>query len=281
MNTAPMDVVSLAHAAKNKRTRQDAGLEQFDEEEVSPAELAEEVYEFPDIEVPTPDEDRKRRVLTYQLKEHKIKHPDIDTRKTEQIDRELALLSTEELERRLENVQIELGIANPGQNAKSAIGIIGFLLEYYLGLAGITPKLVADGELIACIDAYLPASFHWLGVPFLFCFRLGDHVSKHINVNNRYPTPTIQPSPIPAQQGHPGLQAPAQPSQPVPHPTSNSNGSYPPQQQQLQQPPIIHPQPGSPGNPNNGRTPHPPIQGPPNHGGAVPTLPPNQHPTQG
>jgi hypothetical protein len=281
MNTQPVDVVSLAHAAKNKRTREEAQLEQFDNEDMSPTELAEEEasqYEFPDI-LPTPDEEKKRRVLTFQLKEHKIKHPNIDTRKSEAIDRELSLLSTEELENRLENVQIELGIANPGKNAKSALSLLGFILEYYLGLVGIANALLNDSEMVGCVDAYLPASFHWLGVPFLFCARLGGHVSNHINGNHRSNTPTILPSSIPAQQGFPASQAPAQPTNPSPNPatTPNPNPNQPPPQQQPP-PPVVRGLDGTihSSQPNHGGTSHPTTQGPANGGRAVPNVQPTQ-----
>lgn len=267
MNTTPMDVVSLAHAAKNKRTRNEAELEGFDDEDMTEQELQEE--DLPPIqlpELPTPDEERKRRVLCSQLKNYKIKYPNIDTRKSEAIDRELALLPTEELEKRLENVKVEIGIANPNHNAKSALGLVGFFLEYYLGLIGITPNLVADEELVACIDSYLPESFHWLGVPFLFCFRLGSHVSNYINGVHSRSQSRSQATLIPAQQ-QPAIANP-NPQQPILPNVPNTPSTN---QQQLQQPPTI----GGPPPPTTQQQPtHHPTNGATSHGGA--TNPPSQ-----
>jgi len=174
---SPEAIVDQAHRAKNKRTREQAGLEDFDEEMIP----EEEINKEPFLAFPTVDEDKKRHVIASQLKTFIVNHPTIDTSKTDKIDRELSLLSTEELERRLQNTKIVLGISEPNKSAKGFLSVVGFVLEYYMGLRGISERFTSDDELIGCISAYLPESFHWLGVPFLTAAKFGGHLSDHIH----------------------------------------------------------------------------------------------------
>lgn len=191
MNTRPSDIVSMAHAAKNKRTREQAGLESFDEEEVSPQELQQEQQEMESSSNPyfgfafdpseAAEEERKRRAVTTEVKELLIKYPDIDTSKAEKLDMQLACLSTDELECKLENIKIQVGVVSPNEKARSIAGVVGFIFEYYLGFRGFTDRLSNDTQLIGCIDAYLPASLHAIGVPLLTLLCLGGHIADHFN----------------------------------------------------------------------------------------------------
>jgi hypothetical protein len=89
------------------------------------------------------------------------------------------------------------------------LGSFGFVLEIYFGLRGISQRFVHDVELVGCVQAYLPASFHWLGIPSLTVFKIGNHISDHLNgkpilglPNPPLPTP-IQPQmpPQPPREG--------------------------------------------------------------------------------
>jgi hypothetical protein len=181
MNTDTRDVIALAHAANNKRTREEAGLENIDNEEVPIQELENEQEGFLVNKVLGIDERRKRKIISSQIKDLKKKHPEVETNHTDVLDMELAALSTEQLEWRLDNIKIELGLMSPSESARSAVGLVGFVMEHYFGMVGIADKLINDGELISCIESYIPVSFLWLGVPLLTLVRVGNHISATRN----------------------------------------------------------------------------------------------------
>jgi uncharacterized small protein (DUF1192 family) len=215
---SPLDIIERAHQTKKKRSRKEAQLpedriiEEDDEEVTEP--------EFPlNIQMPTVDDDKKRQVLCFQLKDLIINHPHIKgCPKAEIIDQELSLLSTEEMERRLQNMKIEIGVSEPSQAAKGVLGTFGFFLELYFGLRGISQRFINDMELVGCIQAYLPTSFHWLGVPSLAVFKIGSHISDHYNGK---PILGLPNPPIPTN--HP----PPQPQLSTPSPNQDRGGKDP------------------------------------------------------
>jgi hypothetical protein len=225
MNNGPSSIVEMARQAKNKRTREEAELDNFDEDEFSEAELNEEREELQNktsfTTLPQVDEDKKRRAIKSELKQYRIKYPDISTDRTTRIDYELEQLSTEELEIHLENMKIEVGLIAPNDKAKSLLGVVGFVCEQYFGMTGFTERLITDPQLIGCIDSYLPISLHWIGIPLLTLFCIGGHISDHVN-NVRRALPDPRSINKQQQQQHPAQITQTNPTQNGSKPTEDA-----------------------------------------------------------
>lgn len=188
------DVNNIVDRANNvdsntkKRQREEPPAEEFDEVDTPTEEQT--------LWIPNKTEQEERFLIEAKLKPLIAKYPDIDTSRTERIDLELAQLSTEELKKKLQNIQLEIGLLAPNQQAKATVGLASRMIENLYGKRGLYDRLMADDELLTCIQSYLPLEQDWMTVPMVIGHRLAGHVSDmHYSQNNFGP-------PIPPSNGN-------------------------------------------------------------------------------
>lgn len=162
---------SRDHEPRKKRRRVEVQEEEEEEEGAFP------------LPVIPPDEQVLRNSTISSIKIKKKRHPEVDTSGLEEMDAWLNSMTTQELVTYHENLKIALGLCKPGENAKSALGVVELGIRHYAQNNRILGKLTANEELCSVVEQYLPDSFvQYMSGPMAIVYEIGRAIGQTNNV---------------------------------------------------------------------------------------------------
>jgi len=128
-------------------------------------------------DLPKSSEEEQHVMLRKQLKILLTNHPNTDLKYIEDLDHAIDQMSITEIQEKIDNIKLALGMKQPNETAESVLGALGTFVELWTGRKGVKERFMSDPELISALEVYVPDAFRTLSIPLKIGYRLTGHIS--------------------------------------------------------------------------------------------------------
>lgn len=117
--------------------------------------------------------------LRKDLKKILKKHPDLKfDENDDEINQFVSSLDAQQLRKYIDEAKEMVGTKDEYSNSKSALAMLGRLLDRLCGKSGIGKSMIGDDELVKMVEEYIPSDIEWMSTPFQIIDRVISHVQE-------------------------------------------------------------------------------------------------------